>query len=108
MRSPTSRIPGSAPAWREGRACGRRHLGQLVQIHRQSRGLRVGLAFYAGDSQANANMPQSTHDLVPVRRALLSVSDKSGLADFAKALHHEFGVELISTGVKEKGTSLFV
>ncbi len=43
-------------------------------------------------------------DLVAVKRALLSVSDKSGLADFAKALHHEFGVELISTG----GTATFL
>src|SRR5918994_62235 len=33
----------------------------------------------------------------PVRRALLSVSDKSGLADFARALA-EMGVALISTG----------
>src|SRR5690349_249815 len=36
-------------------------------------------------------------DLVPVRRALLSVSDKAGLVDFARALAH-FGVELVSTG----------
>jgi phosphoribosylaminoimidazolecarboxamide formyltransferase/IMP cyclohydrolase len=43
-------------------------------------------------------------DLVPVKRALLSVSDKTGLADFARALHHEFGVELISTG----GTATFL
>jgi phosphoribosylaminoimidazolecarboxamide formyltransferase / IMP cyclohydrolase len=43
-------------------------------------------------------------DLVPVRRALLSVSDKTGLADFARALHSEFGVELISTG----GTAKFL
>jgi phosphoribosylaminoimidazolecarboxamide formyltransferase/IMP cyclohydrolase len=43
-------------------------------------------------------------DLVPVKRALLSVSDKTGLADFAKALHHEFAVELISTG----GTAAFL
>jgi phosphoribosylaminoimidazolecarboxamide formyltransferase/IMP cyclohydrolase len=33
----------------------------------------------------------------PIRRALLSVSDKSGLADFARALAH-LDVELISTG----------
>jgi phosphoribosylaminoimidazolecarboxamide formyltransferase/IMP cyclohydrolase len=37
-------------------------------------------------------------NLVPVRRALISVSDKTGLADFATRLHQEFGVELISTG----------
>ena len=36
-------------------------------------------------------------DLQPVRRALLSVSDKTGLVEFATALA-ERGVELISTG----------
>lgn len=43
-------------------------------------------------------------DLVPVKRALISVFDKTGLADFAKALHREFGIELISTG----GTAKFL
>jgi phosphoribosylaminoimidazolecarboxamide formyltransferase/IMP cyclohydrolase len=43
-------------------------------------------------------------DLVPVRRALISVYDKTGLAEFAKALHEEFKVELISTG----GTARFL
>ena len=43
-------------------------------------------------------------DLVPVRRALISVSDKTGLLEFARALHDEFGVELISTG----GTAKFL
>jgi phosphoribosylaminoimidazolecarboxamide formyltransferase / IMP cyclohydrolase len=37
-------------------------------------------------------------DLVPVKRALISVSDKSGLLEFAQALHEQFKVELISTG----------
>jgi phosphoribosylaminoimidazolecarboxamide formyltransferase/IMP cyclohydrolase len=46
----------------------------------------------------------SEHDLVPVRRALLSVYDKTGLAEFSAALHHEFGIELISTG----GTASFL
>src|SRR5215475_14432305 len=32
------------------------------------------------------------------RRALLSVWDKSGLADFARALHDELGFELVSSG----------
>ena len=36
-------------------------------------------------------------DIQRVRRALLSVSDKTGLIEFATALH-EAGVELISTG----------
>ncbi len=40
----------------------------------------------------------STPNLVPVRRALLSVSDKTGIADFATALQREFNVELVSTG----------
>ena len=35
--------------------------------------------------------------LVPIRRALLSVSDKSGLVDLARGLD-ALGVELISTG----------
>lgn len=38
-----------------------------------------------------------TADLLPVRRALLSVSDKSGLIDLARALAAR-GVELLSTG----------
>ncbi len=40
-------------------------------------------------------------DIQPVRRALLSVSDKTGLVDFARALH-EAGVELVSTGGTSK------
>ena len=36
-------------------------------------------------------------DLHPVRRALISVSDKTGMIDFAKALA-EHGIELLSTG----------
>ena len=43
-------------------------------------------------------------DLVPVRRALISVSDKTGLAEFATVLHREFTIELISTG----GTAKFL
>src|SRR4051812_21948882 len=43
-------------------------------------------------------------DLVPVRRALISVSDKTGLADFATALVKEFNIDLISTG----GTAKFL
>lgn len=43
-------------------------------------------------------------DYVQVRRALISVSDKTGLFEFASALHTEFSVELISTG----GTARFL
>jgi phosphoribosylaminoimidazolecarboxamide formyltransferase / IMP cyclohydrolase len=40
-------------------------------------------------------------DLLPVRRALLSVSDKTGLTEFARALQ-EMGVMLVSTGGTSK------
>jgi AICAR transformylase/IMP cyclohydrolase PurH len=36
-------------------------------------------------------------DLVPVRRALISASDKTGVGEFAMALHKEFQIDLIST-----------
>ena len=36
-------------------------------------------------------------DIVPIRRALLSVSEKTGIVDLAKALAAQ-GVELVSTG----------
>jgi phosphoribosylaminoimidazolecarboxamide formyltransferase/IMP cyclohydrolase len=36
-------------------------------------------------------------DMIAIRRALLSVSDKSGIVDFARALS-DHGVELVSTG----------
>ncbi len=34
----------------------------------------------------------------PIRRALIAVYDKTGIADFARALVDEFGIEIISTG----------
>src|SRR4051794_6342286 len=40
----------------------------------------------------------SAPDLVPIRRALLSVSDKTGIVEFASALQREFNIELVSTG----------
>ena len=48
---------------------------------------------------ASKNIPAP--NLVPVRRALLSVSDKTGLTEFAGALHNR-GVVLISTGGSAK------
>ncbi|MDR7034124.1 bifunctional phosphoribosylaminoimidazolecarboxamide formyltransferase/IMP cyclohydrolase [Mesorhizobium sp. BE184] len=48
---------------------------------------------------ASKNIPAP--DLVPLRRALLSVSDKNGLVEFARALA-KAGVELISTGGTSK------
>src|SRR4051812_1886258 len=41
-------------------------------------------------------------DLRPIRRALLSVSDKTGLVDFARELATKYGVELIATGGTRK------
>ena len=38
----------------------------------------------------------------PLRRALLSVSDKTGLVEFATELANTFGVELIATGGTRK------
>ncbi|MHB8762686.1 MAG: bifunctional phosphoribosylaminoimidazolecarboxamide formyltransferase/IMP cyclohydrolase [Coriobacteriia bacterium] len=37
-------------------------------------------------------------DDVKVRRALVSVTDKTGVAEFCRALSEEFGVEIVSTG----------
>jgi phosphoribosylaminoimidazolecarboxamide formyltransferase/IMP cyclohydrolase len=39
----------------------------------------------------------SSTNLVPIRRALISVSDKSGIVEFARTLT-TFGVEILSTG----------
>ena len=44
---------------------------------------------------------RNPHDPRPIRRALLSVSDKTGLVDLARGLAG-FGVELISTGGTRK------
>src|ERR671911_621434 len=48
--------------------------------------------------ERSAAMPS---DLKRITRALLSVSDKTGLVDFARALH-ERGIELVSTGGTHK------
>ncbi|WP_423823381.1 bifunctional phosphoribosylaminoimidazolecarboxamide formyltransferase/IMP cyclohydrolase [Salinisphaera sp. SPP-AMP-43] len=40
----------------------------------------------------------STASVAPIRRALISVSDKTGVADFARALTETHGVEILSTG----------
>ena len=33
-----------------------------------------------------------------IKRALVSVTDKTGVVDFCRALSEEFGVEIVSTG----------
>ena len=43
----------------------------------------------------------TTDDLRPITRALISVSDKTGLVDLARALSHR-GIELVSTGGTRK------
>ena len=40
--------------------------------------------------------------LRPIRRALFSVSDKTGLVEFARELHTKYDVELIATGGTKK------
>ncbi len=37
-------------------------------------------------------------DLVPIKRALISVTDKSGIVEIAQLLHAQYGVEILSTG----------
>jgi phosphoribosylaminoimidazolecarboxamide formyltransferase/IMP cyclohydrolase len=46
---------------------------------------------------ASSETPAAVSEVKPIRRALLSVTDKSGLADFARTLHSA-RVELVSTG----------
>src|ERR1700747_2551055 len=49
-----------------------------------------------GTSRANQFAPVASED-VQVARALLSVSDKTGLVEFARGLA-ELGIEIVSTG----------
>src|SRR5436190_1634168 len=51
----------------------------------------------AGNFVAQVNQEGRMIDIVPVRRALISLSDKSGLEDLAAALSRH-GVEIVSTG----------
>ncbi len=46
---------------------------------------------------AYENLPEPAGESLPVRRALISVADKTGIADFAAGLA-KLGVEIISTG----------
>src|SRR5262249_4958124 len=46
-------------------------------------------------------IPRRMIDIVPIRRALISVSDKAGLVPFAQALADR-GVEILSTGGSAK------
>ena len=69
--------------------------------------VRVGPAastasVYQSCQLETCNSKLETHMLRPIRRALFSVSDKTGLVDFARELHTKYGVELIATGGTKK------
>ena len=49
------------------------------------------------DTGAAGGSPEPTADRIPIRRALVSVYDKTGLEQLVRGLH-EAGVELVSTG----------
>ena len=51
----------------------------------------------SGASSVQVSAPGPTEDVRPVRRALVSVFDKTGLDDLVRGLH-EAGVRLVSTG----------
>jgi phosphoribosylaminoimidazolecarboxamide formyltransferase / IMP cyclohydrolase len=46
---------------------------------------------------SSESLPEPAGESLPVRRALISVSDKTGIAEFAKGLE-KLGVEIVSTG----------
>src|SRR6478609_3082090 len=64
------------------------------------RGTRTTDAARLGPHFEPVGAPMS-NAIVPIKRALLSVFDKTGMADFAKALAG-LGVELVSTGGTSK------
>jgi len=43
------------------------------------------------------NVAATASNLIPIKRALISVSDKTGIVDFAQTIHQQ-GVEILSTG----------
>lgn len=51
-----------------------------------------------GHSCSELTGSTQAHDEPNIRRALISVTDKTGVVDFAKALQVQYGVEIISTG----------
>ena len=62
-----------------------------------ARGRRVVYGVAAVPHRDFHLLPPRKTTFMPITRALLSVSDKTGLAEFAKELH-DLGVELLSTG----------
>ena len=65
-------------------------------------GLRITAArttpnFQMGSGMVSEKLNAGATGVKPIRRALLSVTDKTGLVEFARALKG-FGVELVSTG----------
>src|SRR2546421_5385526 len=68
-------------------------------MHRSAGLNRSG--FVLPPARQSAPIPPMTERLRPITRALLSVSDKAGLIDFARALSQR-GIELVSTGGTRK------
>ena len=50
-----------------------------------------------GENRPDQAEVETNEDIRPIRRALLSVFDKTGIVEFGRALHEQ-GVELVSTG----------
>jgi phosphoribosylaminoimidazolecarboxamide formyltransferase/IMP cyclohydrolase len=66
----------------------------LLYIKRGKRSLNSDNALYCDSKAKDITTMQESR---PIRRALLSVSDKTGIVEFAQALTQR-GVELLSTG----------
>jgi phosphoribosylaminoimidazolecarboxamide formyltransferase / IMP cyclohydrolase len=56
-----------------------------------------GVAVAPSNAAPSSSAPAVGHDRIPIRRALVSVYDKTGLEDLARSLHRG-GVSLVSTG----------
>src|SRR5699024_6941583 len=84
----------------------RRYGGHAARTHQDRRastpGRRsphhLGTRNHAGRTKGEDFMTQdATMDRKPIKRALISVYDKTGLEDLARALH-DGGVQIVSTG----------
>ena len=96
---------GGWPTTRSARAHGRGRRGRARWPATtrpglwRARWICWGCRVYAGGFTLTGGRPMT--DIVPIRRALISVSDKTGLVDFARALAAR-GVEILSTGGSAK------
>ncbi|MCL2631471.1 MAG: bifunctional phosphoribosylaminoimidazolecarboxamide formyltransferase/IMP cyclohydrolase [Coriobacteriia bacterium] len=67
------------------------------EVPQDNSGVKEAAAAPATPAEAAAPAPAAPTDL-PIKRALISVTDKSGVAEFARTLSQEFGIQIISTG----------